>query len=167
MYVYTVTSLRSYESADEIYFGAEGLFLTPGEAETYIRKEIADIVSGENKESHELFYGEDDDLAEDVYVDEDSFIIDDHTHCFLWEIDAVNLPSTIMQAAFSAQQHEYDIEDIKNTIQIEDDLLWDHISDIPLSVLDRMAALKRRKEDNGMNWNDAASEAIHEVINQQ
>ena len=58
-------------------------------------------------------------------------------------------------------------EDIKNTIEVEDDLLYDHIRDIPIDTMNRMAYLKREKEDNGMAWNDAASAAFHEVINQQ
>ena len=39
--------------------------------------------------------------------------------------------------------------------------------DISIDTMNRMAYLKREKEDNGMAWNDAASAAFHEVINQQ
>ena len=167
MYIYAVSSVRSYGNSDEVYFGTDAVFASLGEANKYVRKEMNDIVSGENKEDHELFYGEDNCLADDVYVDEDFFRIDDKTTCFRWEIDAVQVPSSLMQAIFLSQQRKYDIDDVKNAIELEDDLLYDHIRDIPLSTLNKMAALKREKEDNGMAWNDAASAAVRETINNQ
>lgn len=96
MYIFVVSSMHSYESSDEVYFGADGMFLSMEEATAYIEKEINDIVSGKNKEDHELFYGEDDYNSDNVYVSED--LIDDHRHCFRWEVNAIEVPSVIEEA---------------------------------------------------------------------
>lgn len=97
--------------------------------------------------------------------DDDSITSDGHK--FQWDISPVTLKKPVTFKAFKTIQHENDIEDIKNTIEVEDDLLYDHIRDISIDTMNRMAHLKREKEDNGMAWNDAASAAFHEVINQQ
>ena len=73
---------------------------------------------------------------------------------------ACYIEKSVKQKVFETIQHENDIEDIKNTIEVEDDLIYDHIRDISIDTMNRMAYLKREKEDNGMAWNDAASAAF-------
>lgn len=164
MIVFAVSQLRSYDCNEEQFFGTERIFLTMSKAKAFIEQEIADIVSGANKDDHDTFFGEDNEFENEVYFTDD--YITSGGHKFLWDISPIELDSHLKQKIFAEQQHEYDIEDIKNTIELEDGLLYDHIRDIPVDTMHQMAYLKREKEENGMAWNDAASEAIRETINQ-
>ena len=165
MIVFAVSQLRSYYDCGERYFGTEGIFLTYKEAKEFIKQEIDDIISGSNIDDHETFFGSDDEFEDEVSLTDNS--ISSGGHKFQWDISPVTLKKYVKQKVFETIQHENDIEDIKNTIEVEDDLLYDHIRDIPIDTMNRMAYLKREKEDNGMAWNDAASASFHEVINQQ
>lgn len=165
MIVFAVSQLRSYYDCGEQYFGTEGIFLTYDEAKEFINQEIDDIISGFNRDDHETFFGSNDEFDDEVSWDDDSITSDGHK--FQWDISPVTLKKPVTLKVFETIQHENDIEDIKNTIEVEDDLLYDHIRDISIDTMNRMAYLKREKEDNGMAWNDAASAAFHEVINQQ
>lgn len=165
MIVFAVSQLRSYYDCGEQYFGTEGIFLTYDEAKKFINQEIDDIISGFNRDDHEIFFGLNDEFDDEVSWDDDSISSDGHK--FQWDISPVTLKNPVTSKVFETIQHENDIEDIKNTIEVEDDLLYDHIRDISIDTMNRMAYLKREKEDNGMAWNDAASAAFHEVINQQ
>ena len=165
MIVFAVSQLRDYCDCGERYFGTEGIFLTYDEAKEFIEQEIDDIISGFNRDDHETFFGSNDEFEDEVSWDDDSISSD--CHKFQWDISPVTLKKHVNQKVFETIQPENDIEDIKNTIEVEDDLLYDHIRDISIDTMNRMAYLKREKEDNGMAWNDAASAAFHEVINQQ
>lgn len=165
MIVFAVSQLRSYYDCGERYFGTEGIFLTYDEAKEFIKQEIDDIISGFNSDDHETFFGSNDEFEDEVSWTDDSISSDGHK--FQWDISLVTLKKSVKQRVFETTQHENDIEDIKNTIEVEDDLLYDHIRDIPIETMHRMAHLKREKENNGMAWNDAASAAFHEVIDQQ
>lgn len=165
MIVFAVSQLRSYSDCGERYFGTDDIFLSYDEAKDFVKHEIDDIISGLNSDDHEMFFGSNDEFEDEVSWSDDS--ISSYGHKFQWDISPVKLRKSVKQMAFETTQHENDIEDIKNTIEVEDDLLYDHIRDIPIETMNRMAYLKREKEDNGMAWNDAASAAFHEVINQQ
>ena len=165
MIVFAVSQLRSYYNCGERSFGTESIFLSYDEAKDFIKHEIDDIISGLNRGDHEMFFGSNDEFEDEVSWTDDSISNDGHK--FQWDISLVTLRKSVKQRAFETTQHENDIEDIKNTIEVEDDLLYDHIHDIPIETMHRMAYLKREKEDNGMAWNDAASAAFHEVIDQQ
>ena len=165
MIVFAVSQLRSYYNCGERSFGTDNIFLTYDEAKEFIKQEIDDIISGLNRGDHEMFFGSNDEFEDEVSWTDDSISSDGHK--FQWDISPVALKKSVKQKVFETIQHENDIEDIKNTIEVEDDLLYDHIRDIPIDTMNRMAYLKREKEDNGMACNDAASAAFHEVINQQ
>lgn len=165
MIVFAVSQLRDYCDRGERYFGTDGIFLTYDEAKEFIKQEIDDIISGFNRDDHETFFGSNDEFEDEVSWTDDS--IWSYGHKFQWGISPITLKKYVKQKVFETVQHENDIEDIKNTIEVEDDLLYDHIRDISIDTMNRMAYLKREKEDNGMAWNDAASAAFHEVINQQ
>lgn len=165
MIVFAVSQLRSYYNCGEQSFGTDDIFLSYDEAKDFIKQEIDDIVSGFNRGDHEMFFGSNDEFDDEVSWDDDSISSDGHK--FQWEISSITLKNHVTLKVFETIQHENDIEDIKNTIEVEDDLLYDHIRDISIDTMNRMAYLKREKEDNGMAWNDAASAAFHEVINQQ
>lgn len=140
-------------------------FLLTAKQRKFIKHEIDDIISGFNSDDHEMFFGSNDEFEDEVSLTDNSISSDGHK--FQWDISPVTLKKYVKQKVFETIQRENDIEDIKNTIEIEDDLLYDHIRDISIDTMNRMAYLKREKEDNGMAWNDAASAAFHEVINQQ
>ena len=165
MIVFAVSQLRDYYDCGERYSGTDGIFLTYDEAKEFIKQEIDDIVSGFNRDDHETFFGSNDEFEEEVSWTD--YSISSYGHKFQWDISPVTLEKSVKQKVFGTIQHENDIEDIKNTIEVEDDLLYDHIRDIPIDTMNRMAYLKREKEDNGMAWNDAASAAFHEVIDHQ
>lgn len=80
--VFIVTTLRKYEN-DEEYFGCDGIFAS----DDAVRKQIEDDI----KELLELYPD-----AKRTY-DDNSFILRDETHTFIWQIEQGFLPDELFQ----------------------------------------------------------------------
>ena len=172
MMLYAVASLRCFDESDEEYFSAEKVFSTEEAANAYIKEQVNDIVTGKNKEDHELFYGENEEFADNVYAHEN--YITDECHRFMWEVSPVELDCLAELKVYCQLRDSYEAEDIRNVFEndfmgkdMAEKLGYHYVDDIPDSVFDEMVARYSKYVSNCSNWDELARDAIYYVLHEE
>lgn len=169
MMLYAVASLRCFDESDEEYFSAEKVFSTEEAANAYIKEQVNDIVTGKNKEDHELFYGENEEFADNVYAHEN--YITDECHRFMWEVSPVELDCLAELKVYCQLRDSYEIEDVRSIFEdhfkgeeMAEKLGYHDVDDIPKDVFDDMVYSYSKAMSNCSNWSDVASDVIWNVL---
>ncbi len=172
MMLYAVASLRCFDESDEEYFSAEKVFSTEEAANAYIKEQVNDIVTGKNKEDHELFYGENEEFADNVYAHEN--YITDECHRFMWEVSPVELDCLAELKVYCQLHNSYQEEDVRSVLEdeLEDNdmaekLGYHSIDDIPEDVYDEMVRRYSKYVSDCSNWDELARDAIGDVLREK
>lgn len=172
MMLYAVASLRCFDESDEEYFSAEKVFSTEEAANAYIKEQVNDIVTGKNKEDHELFYGENEEFADNVYAHEN--YITDECHRFMWEVSPVELDCLAELKVYCQLRDSYQEEDVRSVLEDEleycdaaEKLGYHSIDDIPEDVYDEMVSRYSKYVSDCSNWNELAQDAIRDVLHEE